>query len=181
MSGPTVRLIGQCVDRATLLVDNVSKTVSIGKGVVVYVCFLAGANDTAVDQAIVSLLQSKIFHLGPRNDEEESRPKPFSIAETPSDVLVVPQATLAGKIKGKCVQYHGQVGKDEGLRLYKRFVSGIRGTLAPGIDLASYDPNGLLHDSPSSDSQRLILNGTYGNRQGLQIDAYGPFTHLIEI
>jgi len=38
------------------------------------------------------------------------------------DVLVIPQATLGGKLKGKSVQYHGLVDKTLGEELFTMFV-----------------------------------------------------------
>uniref|UniRef100_A0A8C2E9S8 Protein O-mannosyl-transferase 2 n=1 Tax=Cyprinus carpio TaxID=7962 RepID=A0A8C2E9S8_CYPCA len=53
-----------------------------------------------------------------------------SVLQLPGSVLIVPQATLGGKPKGKGMQYHGNIGKDEGLKLYDSFVSHCQNELS---------------------------------------------------
>jgi D-Tyr-tRNAtyr deacylase len=45
-----------------------------------------------------------------------------SVLESGGSVLIVPQACIAGKLKGKSVQYHDLSGKEEGQVLYYKFV-----------------------------------------------------------
>jgi D-Tyr-tRNAtyr deacylase len=74
--------------------------------------------------------------------------RPTSVLDTGGDVLVVPQASLSGKLKGNSPQYrhhhrrnhhhhianvgldvcryHAQVAKDKGLELYSLFVTALR-------------------------------------------------------
>lgn len=203
----SLRIVAQCVDRAALLVDNVSRFVPIKHGVVVYLSFLAGATDETVDTAVKTLLTTKIFNLGVTSataalsvlssgDDAASegspstparKEKPKSIAETDVDVLIIPQATLAGKVKGKLMQYHGQVPKDEGFRLYQRFCCGVRSTLLPAEAPDAFDVNGVplalagaQEAEVAAAARRLVVNGTYGNRQGLRLEAYGPYSTTLE-
>ena len=210
----SVRVFAQHVNAATLLVDNVCRTVTIGPGVVLYVCFLDGATPEAVANAVKVLISTRIFTLVPRGATPEAtvRPKPVALLESDCDVLVVPQATLAGRCKGKAVQYHAQCEKLLGKSLYDQFCEGIRKSIIAMDDgaLPCFDTNGVPKEfsneppegfpaagplpEPTASGQlpgpgvgtrvaclhRLVLNGTYGNRQALNIDSPGPFSHSFE-
>lgn len=85
-----------------------------------------------------------------------------SVLDLPGNLLIVPQATLGGKAKGRAMQYHNNISKEDGLRLYTDFVSLCEKELmeaAPGM---------------------IVKYGTYGNRQVLKLDTNGPYTHLME-
>lgn len=85
-----------------------------------------------------------------------------SVLELPGSLLIVPQATLGGKAKGRAMQYHNNIGKEDGLQLYSTFVSLCEKELtaaAAGV---------------------TVKHGTYGNRQVLTLDTNGPYTHLME-
>ena len=99
---------------------------------------------------------------------ESDNGKLVSILELPGDVLIIPQATLGGRVKGKMIQYHGNVEKAVGEVLYEEFTKTCQQTVA---------------ESRLNDASGIVSNvkwGTYGNRQVLTLDTNGPFTHLIE-
>ena len=189
-TGSLLRVIAQGVTSATLLVDNVSKTISIGQGVVLYVAFVgAGIQNATIDNAVASLIQGKIFTFAPPPSPtgDEARPKPSAVLDAGVDVLVVPQATLGGKMKGKNVQYHAQAPKDEAAALYQRLNDQLRKQLLPPELLSQLDVNGVVIAPPESSDQppaasstRRVYCGTYGNRQALQLDSTGPMTHCFE-
>ena len=202
------RVVLQAVDSASLLVDNISRCVAIRQGVILYITFLSQATEATVADMTQTIISSKIFALDPNNDERSSsavatssteesrRPKPISLAESTCDVLIIPQASLAGKIKGKVMQYHNQAPKDTGLQLYSSFCKQMRQALEPAT--AVVDENGWPSSSGDvvdggdqlkgqrgggeklASRTRLVLNGTYGNRQGLQFASNGPFSHIID-
>lgn len=89
-----------------------------------------------------------------------------SVLDLPGNVLIVPQATLGGKAKGKSMQYHANIGKEEGMQLYTSFVAQCEKELSSS--------------SKCTESGVLVKHGTYGNRQVLKLDTNGPYTHLIE-
>jgi D-Tyr-tRNAtyr deacylase len=77
------------------------------------------------------------------------------------------QASLGGKMKGKAVQYHGNIAKDDGQQLYQEFFS----LCQKEIEV----------NSTSAGSQHPVVHhGIYGNRQALSVVTNGPFTHLFE-
>lgn len=90
--------------------------------------------------------------------------KMVSVLELPGSVLVVPQATLGGKVKGRAMQYHGNVGKEDGLRLYHAFV-----------DLCEKEVQGK-----DGAEGVTVRHGTYGHRQVLSLDTNGPHTHTLD-
>ncbi|CAB1331151.1 unnamed protein product, partial [Coregonus sp. 'balchen'] len=77
--------------------------------------------------------------------------KYVSVLDLPGIVLIVPKATLGGKAKGKGMQYHPNIGKEEGLQLYSKCVSLCEKELALS--------------SKSSETGMIVKHGTYGNRQ----------------
>ncbi|XP_030307880.1 D-aminoacyl-tRNA deacylase 2 isoform X2 [Calypte anna] len=82
------------------------------------------------------------------------------------DVLIIPQATLGGKLKGKKMQYHANIEKEKGLKLYSQLVTLCEKELAANAKCMK--------------AGTLVKHGTYGNRQVLKLDTNGPYTHLIE-
>lgn len=86
--------------------------------------------------------------------------------ELPGSLLIVPQATLGGKAKGRGMQYHNNISKEDGLRLYAHFVS-----------LCEKE---LLAAAAGTEAEVTVKHGTYGNRQVLKLDTNGPYTHVME-
>ncbi|KAM6274894.1 D-aminoacyl-tRNA deacylase 2 isoform 2-T2 [Porphyrio hochstetteri] len=82
------------------------------------------------------------------------------------NVLIVPQATLGGRLKGRKMQYHANIEKEKGRELYSQFVTLCEKELAA--------------NAKGMEANVLVRHGTYGNRQVLKLDTNGPYTHLIE-
>ncbi|XP_074547346.1 D-aminoacyl-tRNA deacylase 2-like [Halichoeres trimaculatus] len=131
--------------------------VQIERGMVIYICFFKGANDDILPKMVSSLLNLRLC--------EADSGKLVSVLDLPGSVLIVPQATLGGKAKGRGMQYHNNISKEDGLRLYDIFVS-----------LCEKE----LKASAGSEADVTVEHGTYGNRQVLKIDTNGPYTHLME-
>ena len=117
-------------------------------------CFLKGSTEEIVDRMVKSVLNVRL---------SEKDGKLVSILDLPGDMLIIPQATLGGNMKGKCMQYHKNIAKEEGLKLYTRFTSICRNTV-----------------EQNNQGSNVVKNGTYGNRQVLSTITNGPFTHLVE-
>lgn len=88
-----------------------------------------------------------------------------SVLELPGSLLIVPQATLGGKAKGRSMQYHNNIGKEDGQRLYDAFIALCEKELTAGT---------------GAGADVTVKHGTYGNRQVLKLDTNGPYTHLME-
>lgn len=97
---------------------------------------------------------------------ETENGKHVSILDLPGNILIIPQATLGGKVKGRNMQYHSNSGKEEGLELYSQFVTLCEKELAA--------------NSKCAEAGVVVEHGTYGNRQVLKLDTNGPYTHLVE-
>ena len=93
--------------------------------------------------------------------------KYVGILDLPGDILIIPQSTLGGTLKGKVMQYHRNISKGEGLRLYTKFIELCRE---------------MMNNSEQCKRGGSVLeHGTYGNRQVSQFDtSNGPYTHLME-
>ena len=91
----------------------------------------------------------------------------MSILDLPGDILIVPQATLGGKLKGKVMQYHNNINKDIGKTLYIKFVECIE--------------NAVNGSAKAVELNCKVHKGTYGNLQVLNMNTNGPYTHTIEL
>jgi D-Tyr-tRNAtyr deacylase len=97
---------------------------------------------------------------------ESDTGKLVSILDVPGDVLIIPQATLGGRLRGKMMQYHSNIDKSTGFQLYSEFTALCNTTV---------DSN-----DASLEKQCSVKSGTYGNRQVLQIETNGPYSHIVE-
>ncbi|XP_076315868.1 D-aminoacyl-tRNA deacylase 2-like [Tachypleus tridentatus] len=137
---------------------NGSEYVEIGQGMVVFICFKQNASEDTLDKIVKSVLGVKLC--------ESKSGQLVSILDLPGDILIIPQACLGGKMKGKAVQYHGLIEKDNGVKLYHSFV-----------ELCQH----MVSNNPKSiEMGTIVKNGTYGNRQVLSVDTNGPFTHVFD-
>ncbi|XP_028294227.1 D-aminoacyl-tRNA deacylase 2-like isoform X2 [Gouania willdenowi] len=138
----------------TVLQQCVRAKLQIERGMVIYICFFKGATEEILPKMVSALLNIRLC--------ESDSGKLVSVLELPGNLLIVPQATLGGKVKGRAMQYHANIGKEDGLRLYNGFT-----------DLCE-------KEMKSAVATLEVQHGTYGNRQVLQLDTNGPYTHLME-
>ncbi|XP_040825552.1 D-aminoacyl-tRNA deacylase 2 [Ochotona curzoniae] len=155
-------LLQQCV-HARLQVrpaegDAAAQWVEVERALVIYVCFFKGADKELLPKMVNTLLNVKL--------SETENGKHVSVLDLPGNVLIIPQATLGGRVKGRSMQYHSNSGKEEGSELYAQFVSLCEKELAA--------------NSKCAEAGVVVKHGTYGNRQVLKLDTNGPYTHLIE-
>ena len=152
-------IIQQCLQASLKINEETSldsaKYFKIGRGIVVYVCFMKDASSETVEKMINTVTMVKLS----KTDDE----KLVSILDLPGSILIVPQATLGGKLKGKRMQYHGNIEKSTGLTLYDAFVEGCKRTL-----------------HKSNGDEVTVESGIYGNLQVLDIKTNGPYTHTVE-
>ena len=87
-----------------------------GQATVCFVCFMGEATEEMVAKAVKVVTSVKLTEV-----KEGERRVPLTSSNT--SVLVVPQATLGGRLKGNSVQYHGNVKVEDGARLYDMFCS----------------------------------------------------------
>ncbi|CAI9157918.1 D-aminoacyl-tRNA deacylase 2 [Bos indicus] len=138
--------------------DVEAEWVEVQRGLVIYVCFFKGADKELLPKMVNTLLNVKL--------SETENGKHVSILDLPGNILIIPQATLGGRVKGRSMQYHCNSGKEEGLELYSQFVNLCKKELAA--------------NSKCAEAGVVVKHGTYGNRQVLKLDTNGPYTHLIE-
>uniref|UniRef100_A0AAR2LC30 D-aminoacyl-tRNA deacylase n=1 Tax=Pygocentrus nattereri TaxID=42514 RepID=A0AAR2LC30_PYGNA len=138
--------------------DADSEWVEIHEGMVIYVCFYKGATEKIIPKMVNSLLNAKFFPT--------SNGRHLSILEVPGSVLIVPQDTMTGVMKGSRVQHHDSVERWKGLHLYKRFVSLCEKEVAAS--------------TKCSEAGAVVRHGVYGNMQAIYLNSSGPLTHVIE-
>ncbi|XP_023587252.1 D-aminoacyl-tRNA deacylase 2 isoform X3 [Trichechus manatus latirostris] len=86
--------------------DVAAQWVEVQRGLVIYVCFFKGADKELLPKMVNTLLNVKL--------SETENGKHTSVLDLPGDILIIPQATLGGKVKGRNMQYHSNSGKEEG-------------------------------------------------------------------
>lgn len=173
--------------------DNEDEWIEAGRGLVVYLSFKDGATDAAVAKLVKTLLTVRLIPSG-----DSGRPASAVECATQAegawapDLLVVPQACLSGKAKGKQVQYHGQLAKDEGARMYAAFVELLQSQAAALVAGSGGGGKAKARGADGDDESKggegevpavtvpRVLAGTYGNRQGLELKTDGPMTHFFE-
>lgn len=137
---------------------NEAEYAEIGRGIILYVCFLSEASEDTVMKMVTTALNVKLC-------ETDDRGK-VSVLDLPGDILIIPQACLGGKLKGKVFQYHNIVAKNQGQHLYKLFVENCEGT---------------VKENEFAKDKVIVRHGTYGNKQVVNVETNGPFTHIIDI
>ncbi|XP_026520305.1 D-aminoacyl-tRNA deacylase 2 [Notechis scutatus] len=162
-SSPLARVVLQQCLHAQLQVkpaepDSEARWVEIQRGLIIYVCFFKGASEDIIPKMVNTILNVKL--------SECEDGKYVSILDLPGSILVIPQATLGGKLKGRRMQYHTNIEKEIGLELYSQFVIHCEKQLAANVKCA--------------EAGVVLKHGTYGNRQVLRVDTNGPYTHQIE-
>lgn len=176
---PGVRVVTQSVESASLLVDNQNQWIDIGPGLIIYVCFLTEANEMLLQDAVLTVTTNKLIH----NAENFQH---MSVLETGGDILVIPQASLAGKLKKKSsIQYHTLAEKQTGAKLFQQFVQLLREKVESNENITmSHRERESDHRSPVEQQiltrRGRVYCGTYGNRQALKFISNGPYTHYFE-
>ncbi|XP_065183261.1 D-aminoacyl-tRNA deacylase 2-like [Sycon ciliatum] len=132
--------------------------VHIGRGMVVFVCFLKQASEAVAERLALSVLKARLC-------ESADSGKKVSVLDCCGDVLIVPQATLGGVLKGKQFQYHKNSSPEQGSSLFEKFSNVVKQTMQSG----------------KAERTGTVAVGTYGNRQVLCMETNGPSTHIIDL
>jgi D-tyrosyl-tRNA(Tyr) deacylase len=141
--------------------DNQAEYASLpGRGLLVFVSFLKQTVSPPPSEpalAIVSKAAKAVLTARLLSTEVMGGGEPCSVTDIGASVMIVPQFSLAGKLKGAQAQYHGGIPKDECALLYEAFCAEIK-----------------------QGSSGNVVAGVFGNRQGLSFESEGPFTHMLE-
>ncbi|KAK7072119.1 D-tyrosyl-tRNA(Tyr) deacylase [Halocaridina rubra] len=158
MGDITGRLVIQQCLNASLKLPGIEgrepEIVNIKRGMVVFICFLDKASEDTVEKLIKHIMSIRL-------SEDDSGHR-VSICDIQGDILIIPQATLGGKQKGKAMQYHMNVDKTLGEALYHKLCQGTRTSI----------------EKVSSGNVKC---GVYGARQILNMETNGPYTHIMEV
>lgn len=100
------------------------------------------------------------------SEQLENPAKLTGALDLPGDVLIIPQACLGGKLKGKSFQYHTNIAKSRGEELYQLFIEKCKAKIGSH---AKWSKSGCQ-----------LKHGTYGIKQIYCTETNGPFMHIIE-
>merc|ERR1712059_42446 len=140
---------------------NCNNMLRIERGIVVFVCFMKDVTDEMVRKAARTVLNVRLSEEG-----EVVGGKRKSVTVVGGSVLIIPQATLGGRLKGNSVQYHANIEPSLGRGFYQLFCDEVTQGLGGESD------EGYMYG---------VKCGLYGARQVLAVDTNGPFTHTLDI
>jgi len=134
----SVAIVVQRYRKCKLLI-NEEQWVTVGDGenstscgLLAYISFGSSTTQTQVETAAQTLLNLPVLTTGLWGDSSSTQ-SILSLATTAStsscSLVIVPQANLISKVKGKTIQYHGQIDKVSGEQLYDYFCSHVQGML----------------------------------------------------
>jgi len=88
-------------------------------GLLAYISFGSSTSQSQVEAAAQTLLNLPVLTTGLWGDSSSTQSiLSLATASTSScSLVIVPQANLISKVKGKTIQYHGQIDKDSGEQL----------------------------------------------------------------
>jgi hypothetical protein len=104
-------------------------------GLLVYVSFASSTDKAVVQQAALTILNLSVLTTGLWGDGVSATCSVLELAARggghAASLVLVPQANLISKVKsqGKSIQYHGQIGKDQGEELYLYFCECVRAAI----------------------------------------------------
>ncbi|GAA6108641.1 D-aminoacyl-tRNA deacylase 2 isoform X1 [Tachysurus ichikawai] len=164
-NGPTVKarvLLQQCL-YAKLQVkpaDEESEVewAEIRDGIVIYVCFYKGATEKIIPIMVNTLLNAAFIPV--------STGRHVSIMELPGSVMIIPQDTMTGVVKGSSVQHHDAIESWKGLHFYEQFVTQCE--------------NELVASAKCTEAEVVVRHGVYGSMQTLYLNSNAPLTHVLE-
>lgn len=158
LSDTSVCMVVQRYRGATIMCND-NETIRVGKsgaspkaaassqaycGLMVYVSFAKGCNQSAVKAAAKIIVNLPVLTVGEWGDGNKTMNVVDLAKQHPNaaSVVIVPQASLINKVKsqGRSLQYHGQIGREEGNTLYHYFVNTVRGLVLESQCQARKEP-----------------------------------------
>jgi D-Tyr-tRNAtyr deacylase len=88
----TINFVIQRVTKASLLIDNKEKYEDIKSGIIIYLSILKETTEDDIQEII------KKISIGSYYFDINNKYKPCSILDVECDVMIIPQASLAGKV-----------------------------------------------------------------------------------
>ena len=196
-----VRVVCQRVQEATLTIYDVpipSSIVSVNpqsaavdatihNGVILYVAFLNPCTEEDVLASVETLISTKIYSddvvpqlsaqssVSQAGVEEGNASKHALQDLVYVNVMIIPQASLGSKIKGKSTQSHALVQRVVGRSYYVLFCETMASRLGAcgcaGGEVALVDER----------RGRAMVCGTFGEKQRLRMISDGPNSHFFDL
>ncbi|KAK3537290.1 hypothetical protein QTP70_006981 [Hemibagrus guttatus] len=138
--------------------DTDSEWVEIREGIVIYVCFFKCATEKVIPKMVNTLLNASFIPV--------STGRHISIMELPGSVMIIPQDTMTGVVKGSTVQHHDAIESWKGLHFYEQFVTQCESEVAAS--------------AKCTEAGVVVRHGVYGNMQTLYLNSNAPLTHVLE-
>ncbi|GBG28041.1 Hypothetical Protein FCC1311_042642 [Hondaea fermentalgiana] len=116
--------------RPELVLDNAARKVETGRGLVVYVSFAENATKENAQRLARLLIGLNLSTTGRWGDGTKTQSVgAISASGMRQEILVVPQACLTSKVKGKQLRYAAQLSREDGFALYTYFLAEIEQAL----------------------------------------------------
>lgn len=117
------------------------------------------AEESDVEKIAKSVLDVKL------SEQLDNPSKLTNAIDLPGNILIIPQACLGGKMKGKNFQYHYNINKAKGQELYDKFVAACQAK---------------ANENANWKTSCKLVHGTYGIKQIFSTETNGPFMHIVE-
>lgn len=157
-SSVKARMVVQQIDKASYLAAE-GRRAQAGRGYIIYVTFMK-----LCDEAIVRNMVEVLFNCNNLENTPESSRVPIRDFESDSvDLLIIPQASLAGRLKGSTMQFHSLAAKTDGQHFFETLKNEAE---TKGRQIAG--------------KKVSVFAGSWGCRQETEVHSSGPNTLLFE-
>ncbi|MFO8061440.1 MAG: D-aminoacyl-tRNA deacylase [bacterium] len=137
-----MRIVVQRVSEASVSIDDGIYS-SIGRGLLLFVCFESGDSDKTISNAVRKISQLRIF-------EDSTGKMNLNITGIGGEILAVSQFTLSADLaKGNRPSFDTSISKEEAESLYSRFIDAMSQNLKcqSGV-FGKYMEVNLVNDGP---------------------------------
>lgn len=166
-SSGAVRVVCQRVCSAELLLDGDNEWAKMEHGLIVYISFSKKATREILPRVAKAVANFNIVTRGNWGDGTQPMSARQLVAEQkePCGVMVIPQAGLCAKIKGKTLQYREQCTRDLGMELYGEFCHLLKREICTAASRKNAGTSGkeTMSVGPHVPPKNMFLGGQFSS------------------
>jgi hypothetical protein len=87
-----INFVIQRVEKASLLIDNKEEYKSIEAGIIIYISIYKETKEEDLERIVENITKCQFYH------DVKNNFKPSNIIDVVCDIMIIPQASLAGKV-----------------------------------------------------------------------------------